>query len=212
MVEIIPAILAYSFEEFEAAVRRLEGHVERVHVDVADGIFVPTKTISGHEELARIQTTLKFDVHLMVHDPLAQCEHWWPDHADRFWAHVESVPDFPAFVARTKEHGKQCGAVLNPDSDVAQLEPALRATNLVQFMTVQPGAQARPFLSDIPSRIAQFHAAHPDVRIAVDGGIRPETAPHCVAAGASILVSGSYLLQAPDIAEALTALRASVVH
>ncbi|MDP2648212.1 MAG: ribulose-phosphate 3-epimerase, partial [Candidatus Yanofskybacteria bacterium] len=87
MIEIIPAILTDSAEKFEAMVRRLEPHVQRVHLDIVDGKFADNKTISGWKELLEIKTPLAFDVHLMVTNPTKQMEHWYKTSADRFIIH-----------------------------------------------------------------------------------------------------------------------------
>ena len=69
MIEVIPSILAQTEEEFRSLVRKLEPYVLRVHLDIADGILVPNKTIDGYKELMQIDTDLGFDVHLMVQKP-----------------------------------------------------------------------------------------------------------------------------------------------
>ena len=89
MIEIIPAILANSADEFEKIIRLVEPYSTRAHLDVADGIFVPNETIKGYSELEVVSTSLKFDVHLMVKDPLRQLSFWNNEKADRFIIHIE---------------------------------------------------------------------------------------------------------------------------
>ena len=79
-MEIVPAILAKTREELEQAIRKIELHTERVHLDILDGGFTPDKTILGYVELEQIKTNLKIDVHLMVMHPEeyipASCASW----------------------------------------------------------------------------------------------------------------------------------------
>jgi ribulose-phosphate 3-epimerase len=79
-------------------------------------------------------------------------------------------------------------------------------------MTVHPGAQGRTFVPEVADRIRTFAANHAGMTIMVDGGITPETAPACVAAGANVLVSGSYIVRDPDPATALVRLHASMMR
>jgi ribulose-phosphate 3-epimerase len=212
MTDIIPAILTDSADELVRLVHIFErAGMPRIQLDICDGVFVPTRTIAGHEELKRLTCTVKFDVHLMVQQPEMACPDWCTvPCADRFLIHVETTSDFGALCEHAKSCGKTLGAAINPDTPLEKLEAAAQHTDLVQFLTVHPGAQGRTFVPEVLERITQFRAAHPDVTILVDGGITPETAPQCIAAGADVLVVGSYFVHSPDIAQALEVLRKSI--
>lgn len=212
MIDIIPAIMTESDEEFVRQIHILErAGVKRVHLDVADGIFVPRRTILGHEQLRRMQTDLIFDIHLMVSKPETQCELWCDmPHASRFLVHVESTDKFPMIREHSRKNGKELGASINPETSVRKLESVLPHVDMVQFMSVHPGAQGRSFVPEVLDQVTEFHAAHPDVPIIMDGGVTPQTAPLCVRAGACCLVSGSFVMRAADSARALRELADSV--
>lgn len=212
-ISIIPAILTDDPEEFLRLVHVFErAGVRRVHLDICDGEFVPTRTIQGYPELARLEeTNLKFDVHLMVKDPMQACEPWRGTRAGRFIVHVETVRDFTLLAEHAHSCHKEMGAAINPETPLEKLEAAAADADFVQFMTVHPGAQGRVFVPEVTDRIRTFAANHPGMAIMVDGGITPATAPGCVAAGASALVSGSYVVRDPDPAAALMRLHASIV-
>jgi ribulose-phosphate 3-epimerase len=185
--------------------------VTRVHLDVADGVFVPRRTVLGHEQLRRMETDLIFDIHLMVSRPEEQCRVWCNlPHADRFLVHIESTERFADISRHAREHGRRLGAALNPETNPLRLEPVLPHIEVVQFMSVYPGAQGRAFVPEVLDQVTEFHAAHPDIPIMMDGGITPQTAPRCVRAGACCLVSGSYVMRASDFARALRELAAAV--
>lgn len=212
MIEIVPAILTNSPEELVRLVHLLErAGVTRAHLDVCDGEFVPTNTIAGYEEIFRLDTKLKFDVHLMVRHPEKYVDHWWRSpRADRFIYHVESTDMFSTLAEHSHGHAQTVFAAINPDTPLEKLEAVQDDCDGVQFMTVHPGLQGQPFLSDVLPKIGRYRKAHPDTPIMVDGGITAETAPQCTAAGASILVSGSYLLMNGGVEKALEKLRASI--
>jgi ribulose-phosphate 3-epimerase len=213
MIDIIPAILTESDEELVRLVHVFErAGVKRVHLDICDGLFVPTRTIRGYQQLSRLQTDILFDVHLMVQNPEQQSGQWCAvKQADRFLFHVETVKEFSRLSGHTTQCGKTIGAVINPETPVQQLEAALKSVNLVQFMTVHPGRQGRPFVPEVLDTVSAFHAAHPDVTIMLDGGISPLNAHACALSGAHALVSGSYIVRSADARRALTELSAAVV-
>lgn len=211
MTDIIPAILTSDEEELVRIVHILErAGVQRAHLDICDGVFVPTRTITGYEQLHRLTSTLKWDIHLMVQDPERMVDHWWHCQcADRFIVHMEATDMFGDLAAHAHSHDNQLWAAINPDTSPERLDEATGADG-VMFMTVVPGAQHRPFEVSALERISVYHAAHAGTPIMVDGGVTPITAPQCVAAGASILVSGSHIVRSPDTAAALAELRRSI--
>jgi ribulose-phosphate 3-epimerase len=214
MIEIIPAILTESGEELLRLVHMFErAGIRRAHLDICDGFFVPSRTISGHDELRRISTNLIFDVHLMVRNPDVQFERWCDiASADRFLMHIETVPQIEATAGRVHACGKHLGVVVNPESKDEGVEAAIPHADCVQFMTVHPGQQGRSFVPEALERVRAFHGRHPHVPILVDGGVTPVTAPACVEAGASMLVSGSYIVRAADVSVAMRQLEASVIQ
>lgn len=207
MIKIIPAILTNSLEEFERIIRLLEPHTERVHLDIADGVFVPNETIKGHSELELIETRLKFDVHLMVNDPIGEIALW--DNkgiADRFIVHVE-FDNIEEAVGLLKADGKKVGLALNPDTQIFEAERFIKTVDFVQFMTVNPGYQGRDFLEHVLEKIKSFHKEYPEMVISVDGGINFTTAKKAIQAGATELVSGSYIIKSGNVEKAITELK-----
>lgn len=203
MHQVIPAILVKSPEEFEQMVRKLEPHTDWVHLDIIDGSFAPNTTIKGYEELVKIATSLKFEVHLMVQKPQDQLAEWYKTSADRLIIHAESEGDHLAMLQEIERNGKQRALAFSPGTDTMRFDSLVPHCHHVQFMTVNPGFYGSPFLSEAVANIADFHARHKGVTISVDGGITPETAPEVRTAGASVFVCGSYIAQSEDVAQAL---------
>ena len=204
MIQIIPSILAKTQAEFEQMVHKLEPHVERVHLDIIDGKFAPTATIEGFKELAAINTKLSFDVHLMVKEP--NLESWYESKADRFILHAESDGDMLDNLMKLEKSGKRRALAINPETDTEKIISLMPHLDFIQFMTVKPGFYGSPFIPEVLEKIKLFHGMHPQVAIAVDGAINPDTAAQVCAAGASLLVSGSYIMESSDIPSALNKL------
>ena len=212
MIEIVPAILTDSEEEFVRLVHMLErAGVTRVHLDICDGQFVPAHTINGYDQLRRLPSSIRWDVHLMVKDPEHYVDHWHDLPADHFIVHVEATEMMDTLATHCHGHGQKLWAAINPETALGTLTGLQCELDGAMFMTVHPGQQGNPFVPEVLEKIRSFKAERPDLPVMVDGGITPTTAPQCVAVGASILVSGSYVTKSLDPAKALQELSASVV-
>lgn len=193
--------------------------VKRVHLDICDGQFVPTRTIDGYSQLVRLASSLEWDVHLMVQKPEEYMDHWGkcarlPDGQEcvrRFIVHVEATDVMPTLVEHAHGHGQELWAAINPDTPLEVLAtPNGMSPDGVCVMGVVPGMQGRQFVSTTIDRIRELETGNEKLPIMVDGGITPETAPQCARAGAGILVSGSYIVHSLDPFRALDELRSSV--
>ena len=209
-MEIIPAILTDSSVKFKDLVLRIEPYAKRVHIDIADGIFVPNKTVTGYEEIKETSSDLKFDVHLMVVEPASHLKEWLYTQADRFIIHAESQGDLGLLMDELHKNKRKVGLALNPETEISKVEPFLSKVDLIQFMTVHPGFQGGEFVEKDLEKVKEFNKKYPQIPIAVDGAMHVETAKLAVAAGASIIVVGGHLLfENRDIREAIKELEES---
>ena len=176
-------------------VRVVEPYVDRVHLDIGDGDFVPTKTISGYEELIKIETKVKFDVHLMVSRPEDQMYLWYKTKADRFLIHAETDHGHRNLIEQIHLNNRKVGLVFNPETQVDKIIELVDVVDFVQFMTVHPGNYGGEFVESVVDKILDFYGRYPNVPIMVDGAIHSETARRVIAVGASILVVGTHILQ-----------------
>jgi ribulose-phosphate 3-epimerase len=212
MVEIIPSILTDSAEDFRVMMKKIEPHASRVHLDIADGRFVPNKTICGFAELDGLATGLKVGVHLMVSNPEEQIENWLHlVNIETIIVHIESTNKMSELLDMIKRGDKIVGIALNPSTSFEDLEPFLHLVDLVHFMTVVPGYYGSKFQEPVLEKIAQFHSEYPNIHIRVDGGITPDTASRVVRAGASSFISGSYIMNSSNVGEAISALRSATI-
>ncbi|MEK7194908.1 MAG: ribulose-phosphate 3-epimerase [Patescibacteria group bacterium] len=212
MIEVIPSILAKNAQDFSALVLKIAPFVSRAVIDIGDGEFVPDKIVGEPEELLKLHTTTRFDVHLMVADPIAWLNRPWPEQADRFFAHIEALgARAEEFITLAHSQNRKAGLVLNPETPIETIEPFIGKIDFVQFMTVHPGGYGAEFLPEVLDNISSFHKLHPEVSIAVDGGINPETAPLAIKAGAQILVVGSYVMMSEDPEGSLRKLQNSIM-
>jgi len=210
MPEIIPSILVKTKEELLQKIMAVEPHVERVHLDIADGIFVPNMTIIGFEEIEELDTNLKIGVHLMVSKPENHIVRWLETPADKFIFHIEATTKAQEVIDAAKETDNAIGIALNPQTPVSKIEPLIDQVDFVHFMTVEPGFYGGEFVESVVEKIKDFHYYYPDKPIEVDGGITLETAPKLIEAGVEMLVVGSYIWESEDIGKAIEKMKTHV--
>ncbi|MFH1769484.1 MAG: ribulose-phosphate 3-epimerase [Parcubacteria group bacterium] len=208
--EIIPSILVNTAEEFQEHLAKVESYVDRIHLDITDGIFVPNATIEGYPQLKELETDISIGVHLMVSKPENHVSHWLDTQADKFIFHIEATSKPEEVINILKENDVMVGVALNPETPADDIEDIIDQIDFVHFMTVEPGFYGSDFVQDVIEKIQDFNYMYPDIPIEVDGGITPVTAPLLAKVGVSMFVSGSYIFTSSDVDKAISNLRSSI--
>ena len=213
MIKISPSVLAADAARLaaEAEKMRLAG-ADMLHFDVMDGHFVPNISfgIPVLESLNRA-SGLFMDVHLMISEPARYAAAFAQAGADLLTFHLEAADSPASVIDLIHGLGVKAGISVKPSTPAEALFPYLKQADLVLVMTVEPGFGGQSFLPDMLPKItalrreAERQGAAPDIQ--VDGGINAETGKQCVAAGANVLVAGSYLFHADDPRAAMQRLR-----
>ncbi len=209
-IKVAPSILSADFsclsKELKAA--QLAG-ADLIHIDVMDGHFVPNITIGPVvvKDIRKV-TKLPLDVHLMIEQPQNFIDSFIRAGSDMITMHIETISkrSFRVESLELRKNNIKVGISLNPATPLKKIEGLLGLVDLVLVMTVNPGFSGQEFISSAVPKIKELRKTF-DGDISVDGGINADTARRVVAAGANILVAGSYIFKSKNYTEAIRSLR-----
>ena len=204
MTIVSPSLLSADFLHLEDDVKMInESDAQWIHLDVMDGTFVPNISFGFPvmEAVAKV-CTKKLDVHYMIDKPERYIQQTAKLGAMMMNVHIEATTHLHRTIQEIHNAGMKAGVTLNPSTPISTLEDIICDADMVLLMSVNPGFGGQKFIENTINKVKRLRKLIDEsgskALIQIDGGVQGETAPRLVAAGADVLVSGSYVFKAKD--------------
>lgn len=189
-MKIVPSILAENYDDFILRIRQAETFTQYVQIDCMDGIFVPTKSVPP-ETIGRLNTSLSFELHLMVRDPRSFTDSIENEGLKRVLFHFEADVDHLSLLKSLKDRGLGTGLAVKPETKMEEFFEAAAHADTILFLTVSPGRYGGAFRPEVLENIADGRRRFPDKLVAVDGGVSLDNLTSFVDIGVDYVCVGS---------------------
>ena len=194
---LAPSILSADFNVLGEQIQTVaKAGAQYIHVDVMDGIFVPSISYGMPViKSVRKSTDAVFDVHLMITEPVRYIRDFVDSGADIITVHVEACKDIDETIRDIKACGVRAAVAINPETPVDKIMPYLDDIDMALVMSVHPGFGGQKFIPDVLDKVriirSYYRDNNMDKDIEIDGGIKFDNLPEVLEAGANVIVAGS---------------------
>ncbi|MBD5172220.1 MAG: ribulose-phosphate 3-epimerase [Bacteroidales bacterium] len=203
-MKVSPSLLSADFANLQADIEMINrSESDYLHLDVMDGVFVPNISF-GFPVMKAVAKHCKkpLDVHLMIVEPQKWVSQVRDTGAEIMNVHQEACLHLHSCVQQIHAAGMKAGVTLCPATPVATLTDIIEDLDLVLLMSVNPGFGGQPFIPHTVKKVGELRElisrTGSKAEIEVDGGVNDKTGAELAAAGADILVAGSYVFNAPN--------------
>jgi ribulose-phosphate 3-epimerase len=196
MSVIAPTVLAETADDYKAQIERLHEFAERVHIDISDGEFAPTFTVSAAQVWWPQEWTV--DIHAMVARPSDHLETLLNLKPNMIIFHAEVQEDIVPILQRVKQMGVKAGISLLRSTVPSTVKPAIEVADHVMIFSGELGKYGCTARMMQLEKVRLIKAIRTDVEIGWDGGINTDNAYSLAQGGVDVLNVGSTIAKAAD--------------
>ena len=210
MTKVSISILDCDFENITSEIKKInDNKIDLIHIDIMDGKFVNNQT----EKLFNLNkisslTNLKYDIHMMVEEPLDKIDEYIKYEPEIISIHIEKNSNLIDCIRKIKSYNINVGVAINPDTNITELYDILELIDLVLIMSVHPGKGGQKFINETIDKVKDINNKKNknNFIISVDGGVNDTNSKDLINSGADILVSGSYLVKSDNLNNSIKSL------
>jgi ribulose-phosphate 3-epimerase len=206
---ICPTVLAGTPEEFRNQVNRISQFATRIHIDLADGLFAPTKTIAIDQ--VWWPGGVRADLHVMYQKPFEHYRTFLSLTPQMVIVHAESEGNFVPFAELMHRHGIEVGVALKPETPVSLIRPALEWIDYILIFSGNLGHFGGQADTSLLTKVQELRQLKPQLEIGWDGGINNTNAQVLARGGVDVLNVGGFIQHAADPRMAYNMLMRSVI-
>lgn len=202
--QIAPSILAADFANLQKEVEMLNASkADYIHVDIMDGVFVPNISFGiPVTEAIHKHATKPLDVHLMIVNPDNYLQAFRNAGAEIISVHYEACNHLHRSMQAIRNLGAKAGVAINPHTSINLLADVIQDIDLVCVMSVNPGFGGQKFIENTYDKVSRLKdlilSKGAKTLIEIDGGVNLQNAPKLMAAGADVLVAGSFVFSSTN--------------
>jgi ribulose-phosphate 3-epimerase len=200
LIRVVPSILTEEPKVLDTMVRQAETFATYVQIDIMDGQFVPSQSIT-YEHLAQLRIKLDWEAHLMVLHPEVYLEGFHRAGARKVIFHYEATPSPHEVISMARNLDLEVGLAVNPETPVSAILPLSAEIDSVLFLSVHPGYYGQQFIPSILEKIAEFRRDLNSVEIGIDGGVKESNIIQIAESGTDVIYVGSAIFLQPRPSE-----------
>jgi len=203
MTKVSISILDCDFGNITSEIKKInDNKIDFIHIDIMDGKFVKNNTerLFNLDKISSL-TNLKYDIHLMVEEPLDKIDYYLKYKPEIITIHYEKNSNLRDCIYKIKDKNINVGVAINPDTNISELYDMLDLIDLVLVMSVEPGKGGQKFKIETIDRVKVLNNRKRENNfiISVDGGVNNTNSKALINEGVDILVSGSYLVKSENL-------------
>jgi ribulose-phosphate 3-epimerase len=199
-VKVVPAILTEDLIELARMVRQAELFSAYVQIDIMDGQFVPSRSITWND-LIKVKPKLDWEAHLMVQHPFDYLEGFAEAGAKKIVFHFEAADPKEMVIVNTRQLGMKVGLAIKPETKVSDFISLINKVDSILLLTVHPGFYGGEFIPDVLSKVTVLRNSSQKTVVGVDGGVHANNIAQVARSGINDIYIGSAIFGHPNPAE-----------